>query len=274
MANDTKAFFVDLDGTFLDDAKQIPEENRLAVNELLKRGHKTIITTGRPLPSAIRQAVKLGLTGQGCYLIAYNGGVLYDLYENKTIYEKTVPLSFVKPIFDEANRRRIHIQAYDHEAVLVEPRCDNDIVSYYCTRIEMPWHVIPSVSGLTEEPAKLLIIDRTGRESLCAMKDWIRERFDADLDTFFSSIEFLEVVAKNLNKGNGLIQMADLLHIDIRNTVALGDEENDISMIRTAGIGCAMANGTKDARAAADYVTKLDNNHGGAAEVIQKFILN
>lgn len=269
-----KAFFFDLDGTFLDDSKQIPEANREAMKELLHQGHKAIITTGRPLASAIIQAEKLGLTGDGCYLIAFNGGILYDTNARRIIFEKTIPLPFVKDIFREVNRRGIHIQSYDHESVLVEPRCDNEIVRYYCGRINMPFTVIPSFEDLKEEPAKLLLIDRTSRDPLYGMRDWVKERFGEKLDTFFSSREFLEIMPAGLNKGSGLIQMAELLGIDLGRTVAVGDEENDVSMIQAAGIGAAMANGIEGARQAADYITERDNNHGGAAEVIQKFILN
>ena len=56
-------------------------------------------------------------------------------------------------------------------------------------------------------------------------------------------------------------------------TVAVGDEENDISMIRAAHVGVAMKNGTTEAKAAADYITECDNNHDGIAEVIEKFIM-
>ena len=111
MTDKTKAFFLDLDGTFLTDAKEIPDINRNAMEELLQRGHKAVITTGRPLPSAIKQARKLGLTGEGCFLIAYNGGVLYDMHEETIIFEKTIPLPIVSDIFAEVNRRDIHIQA-------------------------------------------------------------------------------------------------------------------------------------------------------------------
>lgn len=273
MSNTTKALFLDLDGTFLDDAKRVSDENRDAMNELLRNGHKAIITTGRPLPSAIRQAEHIGLSGEGCYLIAYNGGVLYDTGARKLIFEKTIPLSFVRDIFSKANELGLHIQAYDRDNVLVEPRCDNEIVRYYCGRIEMSFRVIDSISSVTEEPAKLLLIDRTDRTKLNLVRAWIEEQFGNYLDSFFSSSEFLEVMAKNLNKGDGLRRLSEVLGIEIRDTVAIGDEENDISMIKAAGTGVAMANAIEEAKQAADYITAADNNHSGAAEAIRKFIL-
>ena len=271
--SNTKALFTDLDGTFLTDDKQITSENREAMNQLLSKGHKAIITTGRPLPSAVIQAQKLGLTEEGCYLIAYNGGVLYDTYHETVLFEKLLPKEYVLQIADEANRRKIHIQAYDRERVLVEPRCDNDIVRFYCGRIDMEFGVIDSFSSLKETPAKLLLIDRHNKAVLEDMQGWIRNHFDEVIDCFFSCDEFLEIMSKHLNKGNGLRMMADHLGIDIKDTIAAGDAENDLSMIRAAGIGCAMINGSKIVKDSADYITQADNNHGGVAEVIRKFIL-
>ena len=76
-----------------------------------------------------------------------------------------------------------------------------------------------------------------------------------------------------LNKGNALMQMAGILGVDVADTIAAGDAPNDLDMIKAAGIGCAMSNGTDEVKAAADYVTERDNNSGGVAEIIEKFVL-
>ena len=63
------------------------------------------------------------------------------------------------------------------------------------------------------------------------------------------------------------------LGMDIRDSVAAGDENNDVSMLRAAGVGAAMSNAVPAAKAAADYVTERDNNHDGIEEVIREFLL-
>ena len=273
MRDSKKALFLDLDGTLLDDAKNIPEKNREAIEKMLKKGHSVIITTGRPLFSAITQAERLGLTEPGCYLIAYNGGVLYDTSERKEIFRSTLPLSYVRKTFKEAERRGIHIQTYNATKVLVEPRCEDDEIKLYCSKILMDYEVIPSIDMLEEEPVKMLIIDLNDPSPLEDFRKWIASWADEEIDTFFSCDEYVEIVRKNLNKGNALHQMADLLGVPIENTVSAGDAANDIDMIREAGIGCAMINGTDEVNDQADYITTLDNNHGGVAEIIERFII-
>ena len=273
MQENKKALFLDLDGTLLDDAKGIPDINRTAIEKLLENGHSVIITTGRPLSSAVTQAERLGLTEPGCYLIAYNGGILYDTSKRKEIYKSTLPLQYVRKAFREAERRGIHIQTYNDTKVVVEPRCNDKELGIYCSRILMEYEVIPDIDMLTEEPVKMLIIDFEDKTPLEEFRKWIATWGGNDIDTFFSCDEYVEIVSKNLNKGNALRQMADLLGIPIENTIAAGDAANDTDMIREAGIGCAMINGADEVKAQADYITTLDNNQGGVAEIIERFVL-
>ena len=102
-----KALFTDLDGTLLNSKSEISEGNRIAVNKLREAGHHIVLTTGRPLASAIQQAHMLGLTGKGCFLIAFNGGVLYDLEKQKVIGRSVMPLRLVFEIFDRSEERRV-----------------------------------------------------------------------------------------------------------------------------------------------------------------------
>ena len=272
MKTNKKAIFLDLDGTLLTDDKKVTQENRSAINRMLNGGHSVVIATGRPLTSAVLEAEKLGLTGDGCYLIAYNGGILYDTAHQKIVFKRTVPLRLVYEVFDEANRRGVYIHTYDDTHVLVEPRCDNDIVRYYTGRIGMTHLVTPSVRTISSEPVKMLMIDRQDPEPLQEMRDWIAANFGDELDSYFSSNEFVEIVAKGLNKGNALRQMAQILDIPVENTIAAGDAANDITMLEAAHIGCAMANAAAEVIAAADYVTEHDNNHSGIAEIINRFV--
>ena len=167
-----KALFTDLDGTLLNDKSEISEGNRTAIEALRKAGHHVVLTTGRPLASAIKQANSLGLTGKGCFLIAFNGGVLYDLEQHTVIDRIVMPLQLVCEIFDEANSRKIHVQTYSENKVLVEPRCANAITEKYCRRLGMEYEIIPNVRTMTREPEKILLIDPETREHLNCLKSY------------------------------------------------------------------------------------------------------
>lgn len=80
-----KILFTDLDGTLLDDQKNISRENIENIETALRGGHKIVVTTGRPLVSAIAQSKSLGLAHEGCYAIAFNGSCIYDFSKNKVV---------------------------------------------------------------------------------------------------------------------------------------------------------------------------------------------
>ena len=148
-----RLLFMDLDGTLLNDDKQITDGNRAALNRLLERGHGAIITTGRPLKSAMDQAHKLGMDRPGCYLIAYNGAVIYDWTQKKQIFARSLPYSAVFRVFDLVNAQNEHIQTYDSTNVLVEQRCDDAAVRRYCQMTGMQFRVIRDVhTDLTQAP--------------------------------------------------------------------------------------------------------------------------
>ena len=117
--NNTRILFTDLDGTLLNDKKEITPGNQAAVNEALAAGHKVVISTGRPLDSGMIIAQRAGLVREGCYVIAFNGGQIYDIYHKKTIFGKQLPMNLAKSVFQEAVNRGLHIQSYSDTEVLV-----------------------------------------------------------------------------------------------------------------------------------------------------------
>ena len=266
-----RLLFLDLDGTLLNDAKQITAGNREALERTLQRGHGVIIATGRPLKSALALAKRLGLDQPGCYTIAYNGAKVYDWSKQETIFSRTHEIPPVLRVFEKANEMGEHIQTYDSLDVLVEPRCDDDAVRRYCQQVGMTFRVINDVrTDLKENPVKCLAINYEQKAGLLEIQDWIRGNMP-ELDCFFSCEWFLEIVPKGMNKGEAVKMLCNLLGVEIENAVAVGDAANDLAMLQAAGIGVAMINGSDEVKAAADYITICDNNHDGVAEVADKF---
>ena len=265
--------FMDLDGTLLNDQKQVSKGNRLALQQALERGHAAVITTGRPLASGKVLAQKLGLDRPGCYLIAYNGAEIYDWGQETVLFSNTLGFPQVRKIFEEANRRGLHVQAYDRQRVLVEPRCDNETVRRYCTGTETEFAVIGDIRrDLTEEPAKVLVMDYEDMSPLLSMQAWAQTELKGEADCVISSSYTLDFMACGMSKGAAVKKLCQLMGVDLKNAVAVGDAANDLSMIEAAGSGVAMCNGTDEVKAAAQYITRRDNNHDGIAEVVERFL--
>lgn len=271
----TKMIFLDLDGTLLDDNKKLPKENREAIDEALEQGHKVLICTGRPLSSAIKLLPLLGLDKPGCYAITFNGGLIYDAGEKKAIYQVTLPLEQVKYVFDKAYEYgKIHIQTYTDEGFICE--YDTPESRFYEKSTQCDRKVVKDIFEELDgrEPCKMLAIAyECDREHIEGFRESLLEYSEGKMDVCFSCYEYLEFMPAGINKGNSIKWMCDHLNIPIENTIAVGDAENDITMIKTAGIGVVMKNANDDMKQCGNYITEKDNNEGGVAEVIKKFML-
>ena len=198
-----RLLFLDLDGTLLNDAKEITPGNRAALERTLKRGHGVIITTGRPLKSALEQSRRLGLDKPGCYTIAYNGAMVYDWSKQDKVFQRALTIPSVIRVFEKANEIGEHIQTYDSFDVLVEPRGDDEAVRRYCKMVSMTHRVIGDIhTDLREDPVKCLVINYEKKDGLEVMQRWIRENMP-EMDCFFSCPQFLEVVPKGMIPGYG-----------------------------------------------------------------------
>lgn len=270
--DEKKILFTDLDGTLLGDDHKASEGNKRAIEKALDAGHKIVITTGRPIASARLLAEELQLTDDGCYVIASNGAVLYDAYNQKVLSEVTFPLSYVRTLLDSAYEEGLHGHTYSHTNVICER--DTPEIRWYEKAIRVPAIIVDDVTTyLPYDPVKMILINQESKEKLlhfqAKMADWAKGK----VNSIFSSDSLLEYCPLGVSKGNAVRSLCELLDIPIEHSIAAGDADNDISMIEAAGIGCAMCNGTETTKAAADYITKRNNNEDGFAEIVETFLL-
>lgn len=267
----SKILFSDLDGTLLDSDKTISEENRKAIIRLLELGHYFVIVTGRPVATGRTVVMELGLTMPGCYMIAFNGAVVYDCAADRILTEKTMPMDIVKDLFDEAQNAGIHVQTYQQNHILTQQH-DKEL-DYYLDNAKMEYKLVNDVfQHMNKEPNKVILIDVEHQDKLIQFKK-AHSKLEERCSCFFSRSEYLEYCPKNTNKGTGVTYISEFLNVSLENTVAVGDERNDIPMIQVAGVGAAVKNSHFELLKQADYITAADNNHGAIAEVIEKFFL-
>ena len=246
-----KIFFTDIDDTLVNTDKSLSDENRRALEAYVKTGSYLVISTGRVLFASIRLLKDLGLYDfPNTFISTCNGGLIYDTSRECVIYDSLIPLDQVAEVFRFAGEFGIHIQTYT----------DTEVVSEKDT---------PDL----QSPPKILAIDYESPEHVTEFRNYLEPKIGERLDLYKSNPWLLEIVQKGVNKGNALRFMADYLSVPIENTVSAGDEENDLTMIEAAGIGCAMCNGKDSLKEIADYVTEKDNNHGGVAEILNKFCI-
>ena len=267
-----KVLLTDLDGTLLDDEKQISGENRKCIEQAVAMGHKVVLSSGRAAQSVYKQVRKLGLDRQGCYAIAFNGAVVMQCDTGEPLYELGLEPELVRYLFREAGKAGIHCQTYQDGYTLAERQ--SEVLEYYDRSTQGVSKVVPDVCKiLTTRPPKVLLADLAHSGKLEEFRKTHEEKLTGKAEATFSCPEYLEYLPPGVNKGYALVWLCDYLHIPRANSVAAGDEANDLSMIRAAGVGAAMVNGVEALKAEADYITQADNNHDGLAEILRRFIL-
>ena len=260
--NSKKLFLSDLDGTLLNDQNVISPGTRKALEDFIAAGNVFAISTGRAMESVLHVVKELELSYPGMYILSYNGALIYDCDAGKPLFRASIPFDAVQELLDMANARATHIQTYT-DRYIVAPTY-NEHLDFYRIRVATPVIIDPDiVSELPEPPCKMLAIDHNDHTKLEQFRAAVHERFGDRFTTIYSNQYLLEIVPAEAGKGNALVRLRDHLGVLPENTMAAGDAENDISMIRAAGLGIAMKNGSDEARAAADVVTKEDNNHDG-----------
>lgn len=270
----TKILLTDLDETLLTSQKTISDTDRNSIKQIIDAGHKFVIATGRPIYSAKIVAKELGLAPKNTYIIASNGGVIYDCEQDEILHKESVSYDLVRLMFTEAAKSHLHIHTYTDTHV-ISLRETPELLMYTKT-IKMPYQILEHVpEDLPYEPPKMIVmsIKDNSREILTAFKEHIYPVVEGKLNPVFSNKSLLEFLPPNASKGNALVKLCGLLNIPVENSIACGDEENDIPMIKAAGVGVAMKNGTPSARECADYITNHTNNENGITEVIEKFII-
>ena len=271
-----KLIAFDLDGTFLDDKKNIPPENLRALEKAAERGVYIVPATGRiykGIPETIR-----GLPFMRWY-ITVNGSYVYDAVEDHAAARAEIPL-------DRA------IEFYEY--------CDTLGLLYDCYQDNwgfMGEEMLAEASRVIPDPGirKLIVTLRTPVPEL---KQYLREKGEnlQKLQLYFTDMELrarmlrelperfpdmsvsssvpfnIEINAKTATKGHALETLCGLLGLDRSESMALGDGTNDLDMLVQAGVGVAMANACSEVLAAADYVT-TSNDEDGVAAALRHFCL-
>ena len=206
-----KIFFIDFDGTLMRDDKTISDKNREALRNAVDQGHYIALATGRAVSSGRRIAKELELTRPGCYLVAYNGGTIYDFSADCILSNKRLPIEYAEYLLREATEAGIHIQTYSDTQVLAAER--NKELDFYVKKTGMPCRITGNLNSmLYEEPPKMLLIDLEHKERLEAFQQAHAEWEKGKCSSFFSCKEYLEYCPLGANKGYGVECSAALHH--------------------------------------------------------------
>jgi len=266
----TKAVFLDLDGTLNNDQKSITPRTKQALIQAQEQGIRIVLASARPSPGLFKERDILELQRYGGILMSYNGGRIVNASTGAVLFETAMDFSQtasilcklenfpVTPILDDG----VQFFVSDRNGYMVEYECQNNMMT--CVEVNN------LADSLSFAPVKILL--SVVPERLQQVKFEISKILPSDLAIVQTAPFYLEIIPSIINKGQGLLDTCRSLGIQTSETAAFGDAENDIPMLKTAGIGVAMGNATLAVKNVADMVT-LSNNEDGIAVWLEKYIL-
>ena len=262
-----KINFIDIDGTLRNDEKEITENTKEAIYKAREKGIYVVICSGRP-GKYVEDVSKKALASS--YVIGCNGGEIYDYKEEKTIYinafenEEAVALWHmagrydVQAIMISNGKRIVRKQTDDNTDIPLEEPIENFVINNPITQCVFSSLKLEKIQNIKEE-----INDVKNIEIVNLSKCLVNDNLPKEKPFF------LDITCKGTSKGNAIKKMCEYLNIDLKDSVAIGDSYNDVTMFEVVGHSVAMGNAPEDIKKIVDEVTNTNNEDG-----VAKFVEN
>ena len=266
---------LDLDGTLLDREKRLTEGNRAALAMAAESGTWIVPVTGRPLSGIPKQILDLPFIR---YVITSNGAVTTDRSLKAPIRERCMTAETAEKTLRAAEGEGVIREYFAggygfHDSgthSLLWKKFDRTPILPYLEKsriqVENLYEELRTVEGGVEN---LSIMCRTPEE-----KELIHERVIgiSGIKIIYPWPTDLEIVSKEADKGEALLDLAGMLGLGREEVMAIGDSNNDLGLMEAAGLAIAMGNSAPEIIEAADYVTG-DNEHDGVARAVRRYVL-
>lgn len=260
----------DMDFTLLSPGKDVPEGNKKAIEALKDANIAFTIATGRSSFLVGKFAEDLGIDVP---LITSNGGSLFDAKTRKQFASNDFEDSKIRRLLRYLLDNSADATLYSDEGIFFAPCSSRKFfVEGYNVGVE-PSKQAPIIDIGTDFPDQDKI-PAFNKILLIRPNDEVRKMVTSDpgLEALASGEDLFDVMPKGTTKGNALLRLADYLEIPASHTFAIGDNENDVSMIAAAKYGIAMGNATEGAKKAAYYIT-ANYDSLGFAKAVYDFII-
>ena len=271
-----KLIACDLDETLLNDQHMICQKNIEAIKKARKQyGVKFVPATGRGYAGITRELKTLQLYDQPDeYTLSFNGGAIIENKDNTMISFIGLAFEKTKEIFTFGLQCDVCQLIYTKDTVYVFNVSESEQQRIASQGVECTIVTENNIDFLKNEAIAKILFQNIDVPYLMSLAPKMKDIIDGAVSISYSSNRYMEFNQLGVNKGQGLKTLANLLNIDIKDTIAVGDNYNDMSMLQVAGLSIAVANAVDDIKAICDYTTKADNNQGVVAEIIERFIYN
>lgn len=266
-----KLLALDLDGTLLNEKKEISAKNKETLKKAQGQGCQIVLTTGRPLKAVSPYVENLELFGPNEYAITFNGGLVQRIATGEILGKTVLEFSDIQKVYPIFKDLDLPLSVLSEGRVL-EFATSKNHPSIYPQLNPLLTYENVTLEDLDPTAIYNKLVSATEAEVLDEKIPFIPTDLKEKFGIMKSRTCLLEILPKEVSKARGLELLGERLGISLLEMMAFGDEENDLSMIEACGLGVVMANGSDKVKEAADFIT-LSNEEDGVAYAIEKFIL-
>lgn len=274
---------LDVDGTLLNPAGKISPRVKEAVRSATRQGCIVTLATGRRLRPARAIAAEAGIEVP---LILYTGNLIYDLAGEKPLLHRPLDPTFVRGAVEFLGEMQVGVallQSPLHgERIFVGPGADTDpYLRAYIGRPDRADLIVPCTpQQLLEMPDPLVVcgMGPGGLEETLLKRLANRGNLESNLYSYalrtppLTDLTGFDLLPPDHNKGFALAWLAAHYGFELSETLAIGDNRNDLDLLQTAGLGIAMANASEVVKARADAITG-SNAEDGVAQALERYVL-
>lgn len=262
-----KMIVTDLDGTLLDNNKNVSDSSKKYLKELKDNGYIICVDTGRTIGRA-----RYALEGFDYvnYIIGNNGTFIYDVCNDKSLYKSTIKTEDVKELFIKYLNEYEVFEINSYENIL-SYRIRSRNIDPYVEKIDNKDEFFDKISEVYN------VIIRFENENMVNvfledLKNNYKDISFFIMENSFAKKRRITLINKNDNKFNGICILKDKLGINNKDIIAFGDGLNDLDMIKNVGFGVAMKNALNELKNIADDITRDDNNNDGVINYLKSTI--
>jgi len=285
-----KLLALDLDGTTLDSKGLVPNANRTAIRAAEERGVSVTIATGRRFRDARPVGIDLELNGP---LITHNGALLKYADSGETVSCDLLSTETSREIVGVGKSyggdALVSVDPHGRGALLYDRISDDNLpLKKYLRWSENLHGGVPGRDGVEHVPSlddilhKHEIVHISFSGGCAPMRDLetnLRVELGSTvtlLATIYSNLDFtlLDILPPTASKGHGVAKLAKMNRFMPENVMAIGDNFNDLEMLKYAGTAVVMGNADAKLRGMPEFYTTLSNDDAGVAAAIERFILN
>lgn len=262
-----KLIALDLDGTLIGKDGNISPQTKKNIEAVKQRGVKIILVSGREPYSVSLYAKELGLDD---LIIALNGAIVTNREVNKILFRIDIDAEITKDVIRKCREKNIFNILFIGNELFAER--DDKHLELFTEYSHAPVKVVRKLSKFYNGQSVGKILSISDYDTLTSLKNNLKKLYVKKINLDFSKPFFLEIYSYKTSKGIMLKKVADYYGIDRKEIIVIGDGENDISMIKYAGMGVAMGNALECVKKNANFVT-FSNSDDGVSYAIEKFLL-